>query len=175
MIPLTSDQGMNAVLDTMDKEELKELVKKLALNSGYGCFTRTGLEEIVWPRVWEQAEWMIFLDIDGLHALNAQYETYEPVNAMIFRALSVLRQHDIKAGQLNSGDEIIIILLKDKRRDKPVDPESVVGRLVVSFAKENMSATFAIVPVISPDLLTNLVPAIKQVKEIKDKRGGDKR
>jgi len=164
---------MNDYMQDLTSDELKVLVKKLAWNRGFGCFTRTGFEEVVWPCIKDQAKWIVYLDIDGMHSLNADFDTYEPVNKMIHEILEITRDTDVKAGQLNSGDEILIVLLETNMRpDMSVDaPQRLVGRLVESFSQKNMSATFAIVPVISEDLMKNLEPAVEQVHNIKIKRG----
>lgn len=171
MNAINSVDILDEILNDMRVPELTHLVKRLVWNKGYGCFTRAGFEEVVWPAIKGDALWAVFLDIDGLHALNSKFDTYEPVNAMIFKALSVLRESDIKAGQLNSGDEIFIFLCKNENRERAIDPQGVVGRLVEAFSEQGMSATFAVVPVVSDDLITNLQPAIKRVKDIKEKRG----
>lgn len=171
MVVQNSNTALDSMLEGMTNSELKSLVKKLSWNDGFGCFYRASFEAIVWPIIKDDAEWAIFLDIDNLNALNSKYDSYEPVNALIKDALDVTRDTDIKAGQLNSGDEIIIIMMRDKRKNIPSNPDALVGRLVESFGKHDMSATYAVVPIISPDLLVNLAPAIKKVKDIKFKRG----
>ena len=149
MLASNLDSSMDLMLNDKTVEELKALLKTLAINDGFGCFTRTGFQNIVWPYIREDAEWIIFLDVNDMHALNSQYDSYDPVNQMIYEVLS----------------------LRDKRSDRKTDPYGLVGRLVEAFNKQNMSATFAVVPVISMDLMTNLAPAIKQVKQVKENRG----
>ena len=170
MVVTNSSDSMDGMLDDLSKEELKALIKRLAWNEGFGCFYRSGFEHIVWPVIREKAEWGILLDIDGLHALNAKHDSFDPVDALIKDALSITRSTDIKAGMLKSGDEIVIIMLKDKRNDKVSDPDGLVGRLVKSFGKHHMSATYAIVPIVSSDLSVNFEPAVKKIKEIKSQR-----
>lgn len=162
---------MDDLLKDLNQYELKDLIKKLAWNKGYGCFTRTGFEEVVWPCIKDQAKWIVYLDIDGMHALNSEHETYDPVNAMIHEVLEITRETDFKAGQLNSGDEVVVVLLEVKGRTAPLDPHGLVGRLVERFAQQGMTATYSVVPVESEDFLTNLIPAIEQVNAIKAKRG----
>lgn len=150
--------------------KLEELVHRLAWNDRFGCHNRQGFEYAVWPEIAASTRFLIYFDIDHLHEINEQYESYAPVDAMIKEALSVVRKTDHVAGQLNSGDEFIIaVTVTDERQDP--DPEGLKARLVESFAKQGMTATFAIVPVKGWDLSENLEPAVAEVKRLKKARG----
>jgi len=171
-----SEKLMEDILRGSSKEELEELLKKVSWNEGYGCYTRTGFELVIWPEIKDRAEWFVYFDINGLHELNAEHGSYEPVNVMIKDVLSITRSTDLKAAMLQSGDEIFIVILKNSEHDgNPVDPQGLVGRLVHRFSTHNMSATFDIVPALSPDLMTNLEPAVKKVHAIKNRRGSLRR
>jgi GGDEF domain-containing protein len=146
------------------------LIHKLAWNDGFGCHTRKGFEHVVWPGIAAKARSIVYFDIDGMHALNEKFGSYEPVDAMIRKVLSSVRSSDFVAGQWKSGDEFLICLTENDKHNT-LDPEGLVRRLTEEFAKVGMSATFAIVPVKSTDLLENVQPAVDQVYEAKKSRG----
>jgi hypothetical protein len=39
----------------MNKNQLEELINALVLNDGYGCYTRTGFEKLIWPTIADKA------------------------------------------------------------------------------------------------------------------------
>src|SRR3990172_9225319 len=97
-------------LDDLSKEELVELVGKLAHDASYGCWTRQGLELIVWPEIRERACWIVFADLDYLHELNDTYG-HDEINRRITEAIQ-LRKTDVAAsGRWYSGDELVWILV----------------------------------------------------------------
>jgi hypothetical protein len=144
------------------QKELDQLVHALAWNDAFGCYTRAGFEKMIWPEIADKARWII------------------PADAMIKQALASLRLMDYVAGQWKSGDEFLICLTQN---DHPVesgqrerlDPQSMMNRLIDALKKQGMSATFAIVPVISSDLVANVKPAVDQVYAAKKQRGGQSR
>lgn len=148
---------MNIDLNTITKEELLELAR----NNGFDCYTRNGFEKIVWPRIADQAKWIIYFDIDNMHHLNESFGSYEPVDAMIKQVLSIVRLTDYVAGQWKSGDEFLICITD--RNGVPGDPHGIVDRLMDALKLQGMSATFAIVPVISANLAANVQPAVDRV------------
>jgi GGDEF domain-containing protein len=153
---------------TIAKQE--ELIHKLAWNDGFGCHTRKGFEHVIWPSIAATAQYIIYFDIDGMHALNESFGSYEPVDAMIRQVLHAVRSSDYVAGQWKSGDEFLICLTQNQNHN-PLDPEGLVKRLTEEFAKVGMTATFAIVPVKGTDLLENVQPAVEKVYELKKARG----
>lgn len=150
--------------------EQKELIHKLAWNKAYGCHTRPGFEHIIWPEIAHKARWFIYFDIDGMHALNDFYGSYDPVDAMIKQALSILRSTDYVAGQWKSGDEFLVCLMETEERPV-VDPEGLLKRLVESFAAQGLGITATIVKVLSKDLKENVDPAVDKVYEMKKAKG----
>jgi len=153
--------------------KLEALNHRLAWNDKFGCYNRQGFEYMKWPEIAAETRFLIYFDIDHLHELNEQYESYAPVDTMIKDALSIVRKTDYVCGQLNSGDEFILAITETKERPAP-DRESAEGleaRLVEAFAKHGITATFAIVEVRSLDLSENLEPAIVEVKAAKRARG----
>ena len=160
---------------TRSIEELQELVQVMAWNNGFGCYTRTGFETLVWPEIAERARWFVYFDVDNVHALNEAHGGYDAVDAMIHQCLAILRLTDYVAGQWKSGDEFLICVVEtdaastNELRDH-MDPETLVRRLTDELKKQGMSASFAIVPVISRDLAKNIEPAIEQVYALKKQR-----
>lgn len=150
--------------------ELETLLHKISWNAGFGCHNRQGFEHMIWPDIATEARWIIYFDIDGMHALNEKHGGYEPVDAMIRSVLSSVRSSDYLAAQWKSGDEFLVCLTENKEH-APLDPEGLVRRLNEEFARHGMSATFAVVPVKSTDLLENIQPAVDRVYEIKKQRG----
>jgi len=167
-----------ADLIQLSKATLVEKLYRTSWNNSFGCFTKTGFEENIWPEIAPYARYIIFFDIDYLKKINDQFDSYAPVNAMIKQGLSVVREDDGVAAQVNSGDEMLVCMIERTNdhagaidRRKILDPEGLKARLVESFASVGMSATFAIVEVKSWDLAENLEPAIAQVKAAKKARG----
>lgn len=152
----------------------QELIHRLSWNNSFGCHTRAGFEHVVWPEIASRARYLIFFDINGMHALNEQYGSYEPVDAMIKKVLSTVRSTDYACGQVKSGDEFCIALVESENRAK-LDPEGMVRRLSEEFAKHGMSAMYAIAEVKSTDLMENLLPAIESVCQQKKARGSTSR
>jgi len=158
------------------ENELSVLVRDLAWNDGFGCYTRNGFEKLIWPEIADRARYIIYFDVDGMHALNDLYQGYDVADAMIKRALAILRLTDYVAGQWKSGDEFLICLTEagpamDNDQRLELDPRGMMERLIDELKKQGMSATFAIVPVISMDLAANVKPAVDQVYAAKKERG----
>jgi GGDEF domain-containing protein len=149
---------------------LQDLVYRLAWNESFGCHTRNGFEHMIWPTIAHKAKWLIYFDLDNIHALNEAFGGYGPVDAMVKQVLATVRASDYVAGQFKSGDEFLVCLTESDERPT-LDPEGFVKRLTAEFAKHNLTATFAIVPVKSLDLLENVQPAVDQVYAAKKARG----
>jgi len=114
-------------LEKLSKEGLVDLTGSLAWNDAFGCFTRAGFEKLVWPQIGEKAEWIIYFDINGMHALNELHGSYDPVDAMIKNVLAVTRATDFVAGQWKSGDEFLVCVTQADDR-APVEPQGMVNR-----------------------------------------------
>lgn len=150
--------------------ELETLVHQLSWNDAFGCHTRAGFEKMVWPAIAARVKWLIFFDVDGVHAMNEQYGNYDHFDAIMKEVLSIVRGTDYVAGQFKSGDEFLIALT-ERVDGQAIDPQGLVARLAMALASHGMSATFAVVPVKSTDLLENVQPAIDKVYEAKKARG----
>lgn len=161
---------MTALKKNLNKKKLQELVMSLGWNDRFGCFSRPGFEKVIWPDIAEDAEWIIFIDIDGMHALN-QIHGYDAVDAMINKSLAV-RATDYVASQWQSGDEFVICLTRNQGRISS-DPVALCERLRDAFTDNGCPATFAIAPVTSKDLAENVRPAAELVRVEKsdDRRG----
>ena len=154
-------------------QKLEEKLHRVSWNDRFGCYNRQGFEYAIWPEIAAETRFLIYFDIDHLHELNEQYDSYAPVDAMIKQALSIVRVTNVVAGQLNSGDEFFVALKEVTGRPIPTkeSAEGLEARLVESLAAQGMSATFAIVEVKGWDLAENLEAAIAKVKAAKRARG----
>jgi GGDEF domain-containing protein len=165
--------NIDTIISIYSPEELKALARKLAWNPGFGCYTRLGFENLIWPAIRKDARWIIFFDVDGVHALNERFNGYEVVDSMIRRTFETVRSTDYVAGQLKSGDEFVICITDSANRaGEEVDPAGLVNRLIKELQKHGLTATFAVVPVTSPDLAKNIKPAVEEVYAAKKARGG---
>jgi GGDEF domain-containing protein len=152
----------------------QELIHKLSWNDAFGCHTRAGFEHMVWPQIAARTRYILYFDINGMHALNESFGSYGPVDEMIKTVLGNVRSTDYACGQVKSGDEFLVALVESEDR-QTLDPEGLRDRLIAEFAKVGMSAMFSIVPVRSTDLMENLLPAIEDVYEQKKARGSTSR
>lgn len=150
-------QGLNA-------EQLKALVDTLAWNDSFGCYTRSGFEKMIWPQIKEKAQWIIFCDVDDMHGLN-NLHGYDGVNELIKKSLT-MRASDFIAGQWFSGDEFVLCITDDPNREDS-NPVNFAIRLAGIFHANGVSATFAIAPVFSIDLYTNVKPVHDLVQDAK--------
>jgi len=152
-------------MDEFNREELEAIIKSLAWNDGYGCYTRAGFEKTIWPHIEAKARWIIFFDVDYMHELNAELG-YEGVNAIIKKSLS-MRESDFMAGQWFSGDEFIVCITDDDPKRDISNPIEFCMRLAGIFQANGAPATFVIAPVTSSDLFTNVAPAHQLCQEAK--------
>jgi len=149
----------------LKKRELEELVHSLAWNARFVCYTRPGLEQLVWNDIAGSAQFVIFIDVDDMHALNEKHG-YEGVNEIIKKSLSILRASDYIAGQWFSGDEFAVFVTHDPERDNS-NPIELCQRLHASFHANGASATFGIARVSSTDLNQTIKPAFELVQNAK--------
>ena len=158
-------------LQGMNRGELEELIQALAWNQEYGCYTRAGFEEIIWPAIANKARWVIYFDIDEMRLLNAVH-THAGVNALIKKSLA-MRESDYVAGQRYSGDEFIVVITDDDPGRRASNPIELCARLAEFLRENGLSATFAGAPVLSDDLAENVEPAVKlvEIAKAENKRG----
>lgn len=144
------------------KAQALSLLQVMATDQTYGCFSRQGLELVAWPEIADRARFVIFADIDGMHDLNTKHG-YAVVDKRIRNALEV-RSTDLAAtGRWFSGDEIVWVISRG-------DPNGMVDRLKATFAKQGLSATFAISKVTSKNLSVSVNKAARQVQALKAAR-----
>lgn len=148
----------------------QELIHRLSWNGNFGCYNRTGFEEMKWPEIAASACWIIFFDVDGVHALNEQSGTYAVFDEKMRTVLQTLRSTDVVAAQWRSGDEFLICVRETPERPTQ-DPDGLIKRLAEELLKQGLSATFAKEKVRSLALQENVEPASDRVLEIKKARG----
>ena len=153
----------------LSNKQLQELVEKLSWNDSFGCYTRAGFDKMVWPMIREQARWIIYFDVDGMHDLNESFGGYEQVDAMIRKVLDGVRSSDFVAGQWKSGDEFLVCLTENDDHN-PLDPYAMMDRMIEDLGKQGLTATFGIVPVTSDPLPVILKPAVDHVYQMKKQR-----
>jgi len=158
------------------EEEKDELIRALAWNDAFGCYSKAGFKKLIWPEIAEDARQIIYFDVNGVHDINDANNGYDAFDAMMRQVLSILRLTDYVAGQLNSGDEFLVCLTEKKSTQpgelrQTIDPQAMIQRLIDELKKQGLTAIFAVVPVISSDLAENLKPAVDQVYAAKKLRG----
>lgn len=152
----------------------QELIHKLSWNDAFGCYNRKGFEEMRWPEIASTARWIIYFDVDGVHALNEQHGTYAVFDQKIRTVLHALRSTDVVAAQWRSGDEFLVCIRETP--DRPTqDPDGLIKRLTEELARQGLTAVFAKQQVLSGFLKENVEPACDQVLELKKARGSTSR
>lgn len=168
-------------LGNLSKEDLINLAKRLqeenesllkentemAWNDEYGCYTRPGFQKKIWPYIAPKAQWLVYFDIDGMGELNARY-THAGVNARIKKSLEIRMSDFLLTGQRYSGDEFFICITDDSERGE-TNPVELAVRLKAALHENGLSATFAVAPVISDDLMETLEPAVQLVEQAKER------
>lgn len=154
----------------MTRRDLEHLVRTMAWNDAMGCHTRAGFEKWIWPEIYHKAKWIVYFDVDGVHALNEQSGTYDTFDGIMKQVLNIVRSTDIVSCQYLSGDEYLICLTESPDR-KVLDPDGLVERLKAELAKHGLTAIFAVQPVSSSILAENVKPAADRVLEAKKARG----
>ena len=147
----------------MNKQNMRILLEQLAHDQTYGCYSRQGLELVVWQRVAVKATHIIFADINDVHKLNAELG-YEEVDRRIRSALQVRSSDVMATGRWYSGDEIVWVISSG-------DPAGMIRRLTNSLAKQGLGAMFGVSEVTSRNLAENVQRASIQVQEAKAQRG----
>jgi len=149
----------------LNKAQLEKLVELLKWNQELGCYTRQAFENVVWPEISSQAVWLVFFDVDGMKELNSR-GSWDETSALIKRSI-VMRSSDYVAGQVLSGDEFVVAISNNSKRDA-LDPRGLCQRILANFHKEGASATFAFGKITSTDLQENLKPLKDLVQAAKE-------
>jgi hypothetical protein len=163
--------NIKSYLETLTDEQRSDLIPKLAWDVNFGCWTRTGLELIVWPIIRERATWGIYIDMDLLHFANDKFGPDEVDRR--FRSALQLRSSDAGAiGRWRFGDELYVILCDYDDRS-PTDPAAFAQRFQRALNDVDLSATFGISRILSYDLTANVDAAYRHVAHAKKhkKRG----
>jgi len=129
-----------------------EVLQQYRTDRAYGCYTRNCLELEIWPDVAGRVRYVVFCDIDQMHAANDAYG-YAVVDGKIRRAING-READIVVARWYSGDELVFLILDGQRMG---DPIKFAGRIQARFLKEGLSATFGITQVQAGDLAPQMV------------------
>lgn len=129
-----------------------------------------------WPEVAHLAKWIVYFDVDGVHAMNEEYGTYEEFNRRMRAVLSKFRTEEIFVALTNSGDEFALVIIEEtpknpSERRQTISPEHVVERLTEELAKQGLTAIFEIEPVRSLLLEDNIRPVADRVLAAKKARG----
>lgn len=134
---------MNISLPT-DVATLQSMLVAAYTDSSYGCLTRPGLEAL---HRYSEGKEVLFLDLDGMHDLNAQFG-YAEVDARIAASLASVRHSDVVCARWYSGDEIIFIV-------NTGDAAGLAARLQSAFVNAELSATYGFAP-LSADLTASV-------------------
>ena len=153
----------------MNKKQLLERLAKLEAENttlkhdhAFGGLTRPGLE-VEFERRKSEAKYSIFIDLDGIHALNeANHGNYDVVDGMIRKALTLRYDDLVFFGRWKSGDEVVFIV--------NANPDGFIARLLENLKAQGLSATCAAVKIENGDLTSAVQAGIKQVSAIKASR-----
>lgn len=164
---VNNQQQLEETIRSLQEENLflQKQNQSLAWNDEYGCYTRRGFEKLLWPQISTAATYIVFFDIDDMHGLNDKHG-YDGMNELIKESLS-MRESDFMAGQWFSGDEFVVCITDKDPHRRESNPIEFAARLQEIFMENGVPATFAVAPVISEDLYTNVSPAHHLVQEAK--------
>lgn len=154
-------------IKNLNGDELNELVGALAWDVNFGCWTRPGLELIVWPLIRARATWVLYADLDFLHFANDKFGEDE-VDRRFRSALQVRCSDAGAVGRWKFGDELVIILCDYDDRPS-TDPAGFAQRFQRSLNDVELSATFGIASVRTYDLAANVQAAYMRVRRAKHK------
>jgi len=144
-------------------EELRNENNTLKHDNAFGILTRGGLE--IEYRKLTGDQYAVFIDLDGIHALNEKLGSYEAVDALVRNAFASRRDDLVLtiAGKWKSGDEILFIV--------KADPDGFIARLHSDLAANGLSATAAYARIENNDLFAAVNIASSQVAAAKIARG----
>jgi GGDEF domain-containing protein len=104
----------------------------------FGCLKREAIERRATPT---SGHALVFIDLDGVHAINARTGSYERVDSLVRAALADLacRDSDILAGRWQSGDELVFVVPQ-------TDADGFLVRLAEMFGAHELTFTGAHTP-----------------------------
>lgn len=118
------------------KAQLIAELNELKNDKAFGILTRPALE--IEHRKASNAAAVIFLDLDGIHALNESLG-HEQVNRLIKRAIKIRHNDLMLSGRWYSGDELAFIVKGNA--------QAIASRLMESLKRNGLSATIAYAPI----------------------------
>jgi len=134
----------------------------LRKNQNYDTLTRQALE--LDARHIPPGVYIVMIDIDHLHELNARHGSQESVNAMLRRAFDFRSDDLLLKANYASGDEVVFVVR--------ANPEGFMGRLRESLGREGITATMVSERLDEgADLLDVCARAIQRVYSLKVQRG----
>lgn len=166
---MTTMQELQEKLERLERENAE-----LKADHAYGGLSPAGLR-VEFRNITEDDLFVIGLDLDGIHALNEQHGSYEPVDQMIFAAFHDFhfRSDDlvIKSlvlfGRHKSGDEIAFIVRGN--------PEGFIQRLYTALNNHGLSGIADFEQILNRDLQSALIKAFDKVIAAKTLRGSKSR
>lgn len=151
-----------------ENTKLQAQISALAWDSAYGCYSRAGIEHVIWPQICESVEAIISFDIDDMHGLNSRHGQ-AVMDAKIRKSLKLRKTDFTLIARIKSGDEGAVFVTRTRDR-KATDLESMRDRLVQSFAKNGMMITAAIYRTRGCDFDKNIQAAFRKVEKLKKSR-----
>jgi len=156
-----------------ENDDLKRVIEQLKWDPAYGCYTRAGMEYIIWPEIAQDAVWMIVGDIDYMHELNAQY-THNGMDKRIKNSINSknFRPSDYVACRIKSGDELGWVITESPERNL-TDIAGMAKRLQESFASNGIQITLGVVRVVGRSFTENIdrAEALYELAKNEGRRG----
>ena len=144
--------------------ELKKLRienKKLSKCPIWECYTRAAIDSL-WKELTENAESVVYCDIDNMHGLNAKYK-HSGTDARIKKVLKKIRKTDsVIISRWLNGDELIFILNSG-------NPQQFINRLMVMFAEVGISCTYSYTTDVKQNSHRTVNPLDSKVQKSKNK------
>ena len=114
----------------IDKMQTRKTVKKLSINSNFGCLNKAAMEmELERRRPKSGSMALVGWDVAGMGKANSLHGE-EWVNTRVMMALDLLkfrlRRSDLVLGQKNSGDEFLLLVPQE-------DVEGVMEKVIGAF------------------------------------------
>ena len=133
---------MNKQQLIQENVELRAQIASLVWDTPYNCYTRAGIEHIIWKQICNSIEAIISFDIDDMHGMNKKHGQ-AVVDRKIRKSLKLRSSDFAFIARIKSGDECAIFVTRKPGR-KPTDLEAMKKRLERSFEKNGLTITAAI-------------------------------
>lgn len=152
----------------LENADLRRQISALVWDSAYGCYSRAGIEHVIWPQIVDQLEAIISFDIDNMHGLNTTHGQAE-MDKRIKKSLRLRHSDFALIARIKSGDEGAIFVTQRPDRS-PTDLQALCKRLEKSFAKAGITITAAIYKPHGRDFRHNIQAAFKLVESLRKAR-----